>query len=55
MYYDGYMHDTEERRHTNTLVGRIKTCLQAVYVDRLRGVVLYGSKACGEATPDSSK
>lgn len=34
-------------------MARIKSRLQAVYGDRLRGVVLYGSEARGEATPDS--
>jgi predicted nucleotidyltransferase len=38
---------------TSTLLARIKSCLQAVYGDRIRGVVLYGSEARGEATPDS--
>ena len=35
------------------LLTRIKTRLEAVYGDRLRGVVLYGSEARGEAGPDS--
>jgi predicted nucleotidyltransferase len=34
-------------------LARIKSRLQAVYWDRIRGVVLYGSEARGEATPDS--
>ena len=45
-------HDTNPRQKT-MLLARIKSCLQAVYGDRLRGVVLYGSEARGEATPDS--
>ena len=32
---------------------RIKVCLRDVYGDRLRGVVLYGSYARGEAADDS--
>lgn len=35
------------------LLTRIKTRLEAVYGDRLRGVVLYGSEARGDAGPDS--
>ena len=35
------------------LLNRIKSCLQDTYGDRLRGVVLYGSEARGEAEPDS--
>ena len=38
---------------TGTLLARIQSRLQAVYGDRLRGVVLYGSEARGEATSDS--
>ncbi len=38
---------------TSSILARIKSRLQAVYGDRLRGVVLYGSEARGEATPDS--
>jgi uncharacterized protein len=37
----------------STLLARIKSRLQAVYGDRLRGLVLYGSEARGEATSDS--
>ncbi len=36
-----------------SLLGRIKARLKAVYGDRLRGVVLYGSEARGDAGPDS--
>ena len=42
-----------EQPNTSTLLSRIKSRLQAVYGDRLRGVVMYGSEARGEATPDS--
>ncbi len=35
------------------LLHRIKRCLQPVYGDRLRGVVLYGSEARNEAEKDS--
>jgi predicted nucleotidyltransferase len=46
--------NTAEPLDTSTLSARIKSCLQAVYGDRLGGVVLYGSEARGEATtPDS--
>jgi uncharacterized protein len=47
------MRSTTEQLDTSMLLARIKSRLQAVYVDRLRGVVLYGSEARGEATPDS--
>ena len=47
------MSNTTEPLDTRTLLARIKSRLQAVYGDRLRGVVLYGSEARGEATPDS--
>ena len=39
--------------NTLTLLARVKSRLQAAYGDRLRGVVLYGSEARGEAAPDS--
>lgn len=35
------------------LLWEIKSRLAAAYGDRLRGVVLYGSEACGNALPDS--
>jgi len=35
------------------LLKRIKAILAETYGDRLRGVVLYGSEARGEADPDS--
>ena len=35
------------------LLGQIKRRLAAGYGDRLRGVVLYGSEARGDAQPDS--
>ena len=47
------MSSTIEPLDTRTLLARIKSRLQAVYGDRLRGVVLYGSEARREATPDS--
>jgi predicted nucleotidyltransferase len=47
------MSDMAESFDTSTLLARIKSRLQAVYGDRLGGVVLYGSEARGEATPDS--
>ena len=47
------MSNTTEPLDTSALLARIKSRLQAVYGDRLRGVVLYGSEARGEATPGS--
>ena len=47
------MSSTTELLDIGTLLARIKSRLQVVYGDRLRGVVLYGSEARGEATPDS--
>lgn len=38
---------------TLTLLARVKARLQAIYGDRLGGVVLYGSEARGEAASDS--
>lgn len=35
------------------LLREIKSCLQTAFGPRLRGVVLYGSEARGEATDDS--
>ncbi len=35
------------------LLRRIKALLEVAFGNRLRGVVLYGSEARGEATPDS--
>jgi predicted nucleotidyltransferase len=35
------------------LLREIKSCLQTAFGPRLRGVVLYGSEARGEATEDS--
>ena len=37
----------------NDLLKRVKERLQETYGDRLKGVVLYGSEARGEATEDS--
>ena len=36
------------------LLKRIKALLEPAFGSRLRGVVLYGSEARGEATPDSN-
>lgn len=36
-----------------SLLARIKARLEPVFGSRLRGVVLYGSEARGEASPDS--
>ena len=47
------MRSATEQLDTITLLARIKSHLQVVYGDRLHGVVLYGSEARGEATPDS--
>jgi type I restriction enzyme S subunit len=38
---------------TTELLAEIKTRLQAVHGPRLRGVILFGSEARGQATPDS--
>jgi predicted nucleotidyltransferase len=38
---------------TDKLLKQVKARLQAVYGDRLRGVVLYGSEARGDAESDS--
>lgn len=38
---------------THQLLAEIKRRLQAVHGDRLRGVILYGSEARGQAGPDS--
>ena len=37
----------------NALLERIRTNLQDAFKDRLRGVILYGSEARGQADPDS--
>ena len=39
--------------HALDLLACVKARLHAIYGDRLGGVVLYGSEARGEATPDS--
>jgi predicted nucleotidyltransferase len=36
-----------------SLLRHVKALLEPVFGDRLRGVILYGSEARGEATPDS--
>ncbi len=38
---------------TAELLSEIRECLQAAYGSRLRGIVLYGSEARGEAGPES--
>jgi predicted nucleotidyltransferase len=38
---------------SHDLLARVRPGLEAVYGDRLRGVVLYGSEARGDAGPDS--
>jgi uncharacterized protein len=47
------MNAREKSLDKMALLARIKARLQDVYGDRLRGVVLYGSEARGEATLDS--
>jgi predicted nucleotidyltransferase len=47
------MYETDISPDMRILLARIKTSLQRIYGDRLRGVVLYGSEARGESTPDS--
>jgi len=37
----------------STLLKRIRDSLEETFGERLRGIVLYGSEARGEATPDS--
>ncbi len=38
---------------TEKLLKRVKSLLQDAFSERLRGVILYGSEARGEAQPDS--
>jgi predicted nucleotidyltransferase len=38
---------------TPELLAKIKSALQAAYGPRLKGVILYGSRARGDAQPDS--
>ncbi len=38
---------------SDRLLTKIKSCLKRVYRDRLCGIILYGSEARGESTPDS--
>ena len=47
------MNTQEELLDKKILLARIKTRLQDVYGDRLRGVVLYGSEVRDEATLES--
>ena len=41
------------REKTSALVAEFKRELQSIYGDRLKGVFLYGSRARGDAEPDS--
>lgn len=43
----------ETKLDLTAILKEIKGSLQAVYGTRLRGIVLYGSAARGEASPDS--
>jgi predicted nucleotidyltransferase len=47
------MNSGEEPVDRLSLLRRVKALLENAFGDRLRGVVLYGSEARGEATPDS--
>lgn len=47
------MNTQEELLDKKILLARIKTRLQDVYGDRLRGIVLYGSEVRDEATLES--
>jgi len=42
-----------EQMTTPELLAKIKSALQAAYGPRLKGVILYGSRARGDAQPDS--
>lgn len=44
---------TLSQAEVKTLTKELKTGLQAIYGDRLKGVYLYGSYARGEADPES--
>jgi type I restriction enzyme S subunit len=39
--------------HLQPILAELKRGLEAIYGDRLKAVVLFGSQARGEATPDS--
>ena len=43
----------EKRPEPGVLLGRIASALKAAYGPRLRGLVLFGSEARGDAKPDS--
>lgn len=47
------MNPAEESADRLSLLRRIKALLEPAFGSRLRGVVLYGSEARGEATPES--
>lgn len=47
------MGPTQTAIHTQALAARLKTHIQKAFGDRLRGVVLYGSEARHDATPES--
>src|SRR5262245_14711291 len=47
------MSEREKAVDRLSLLRRIKRLLEPAFGSRLRGVVLYGSEARGEATPDS--
>ncbi|HEV8718667.1 MAG TPA: nucleotidyltransferase domain-containing protein [Candidatus Binatia bacterium] len=47
------MNSGEEPVDRLSLLRRVKALLEDAFRNRLRGVVLYGSEARGEATPDS--
>jgi predicted nucleotidyltransferase len=47
------MGPTQTAADTQTLAARLKAHLQKAFGDRLRGVVLYGSEARRDATPES--
>jgi predicted nucleotidyltransferase len=47
------MNSGEQPVNRLSLLKRIKALLEPAFGNRLRGVVLYGSEARGEATPDS--
>lgn len=44
---------TLSQAEIRVLLGELKTGLQTIYGDRLKGVYLYGSYARGEADPES--